>query len=519
MTQKIHIARPHGNMPIKLVVDAHSATATRLPDLLIAHKCVKAVKRRLKSTYYDTATHDLRANRISLRVRKVGKSWRQRIKIAAAGKSGRIVEDRLATATPDVDAISDAHVRKQVRKVIAGAPLEAAFITDVRRTTHVLSDSKGSRVKVALDDAVVKTASNSHTFTDLKLVLKDGQIGALVDVATALIAKTTPLAPQHTSNEELGYHLLLNQPNANLKPAKMVPGRIAKTDTSIDGLRILATAMTQQILHNWSVVLRGTDPEGAHQLRVGLRQLRTMLRAFRPVIDSAEMRALEQDLKRLGRVVGTLRDLDVLGSDIVAPVAVPSQLQGGHDRVARAVAARRDGQRETVRQTLAAPHLQALQVRLALLPQQLGAAQNQPNDGPSPKHIKSLARRALNKSWRGAMDLGKRIDALTIPERHELRKRLKGLRYTLDAFGPLYPKRTTQRFIRDLKQLQEVFGYLNDATLAEQLFDLKPADVDDAAFHQAIGHITGYHAAQSTTTWYQAKQFWRDLVAAKRPWG
>ena len=60
-------------------------------------------------------------------------------------------------------------------------------------------------------------------------------------------------------------------------------------------------------------VLAHGDPEFLHQMRVGLRRLRTTHTAFgAAVVFPAEVN--EPALKRLGKVLGRVRDLDVLQS-------------------------------------------------------------------------------------------------------------------------------------------------------------------------------------------------------------
>jgi triphosphatase len=71
---------------------------------------------------------------------------------------------------------------------------------------------------------------------------------------------------------------------------------------------------------NRLVVLGSDDPEGPHQLRIGLRRLRTALRAFRPLIDLPATRDLNKHARSLAGIIGELRDADVLINTIVEPV-------------------------------------------------------------------------------------------------------------------------------------------------------------------------------------------------------
>ena len=60
-------------------------------------------------------------------------------------------------------------------------------------------------------------------------------------------------------------------------------------------------------------VARGNDPESIHQMRVGMRRLRSALRLFAPWIPFPA--ALQQELSWLGGELGAARDADVLADE------------------------------------------------------------------------------------------------------------------------------------------------------------------------------------------------------------
>ena len=55
----------------------------------------------------------------------------------------------------------------------------------------------------------------------------------------------------------------------------------------------------------------GDDPEDLHDMRVATRRMRAALRVFAPYLDARAMRPVERGLRRTGRVLGAVRDLDV----------------------------------------------------------------------------------------------------------------------------------------------------------------------------------------------------------------
>jgi CHAD domain-containing protein len=101
----------------------------------------------------------------------------------------------------------------------------------------------------------------------------------------------------------------------------------------------------------------GTKPEGVHQMRVAMRRLRSLLRAFRPACDGPSLRGFDAALKELAGVLGPARDWDVwiggLGAEIAA--ALPEE-----PRIAallRAARAKRDAAYAALRPVLDGPAL------------------------------------------------------------------------------------------------------------------------------------------------------------------
>ena len=83
----------------------------------------------------------------------------------------------------------------------------------------------------------------------------------------------------------------------------------------------------------------------------------------------------------------------------------------------------------------------------------------------------SFAQEALEHACKRCNKLGSRIGTLSIDERHELRKRLKRLRYTAGFFQTSFPKQETKKYLSRLSKLQDVFGELNDLAVAESAID------------------------------------------------
>ena len=94
-----------------------------------------------------------------------------------------------------------------------------------------------------------------------------------------------------------------------------------------DGLRLLTAKEVVHVLLGREVggilkfdpiARQGDDPEGVHQLRVRSRRLRSELEIVAPVIKATSLQGLTSELGRIGKILGRLRDHDVLRQTLLA---------------------------------------------------------------------------------------------------------------------------------------------------------------------------------------------------------
>jgi len=196
--------------------------------------------------------------------------------------------------------------------------------------------------------------------------------------------------------------------------------------------RLVGTAL-EQAAANAQGVLESDDPEYLHQLRVGLRRLRALLRTYR-----VEAKPLRRKLRKLTPALGEARDWDVFTAWLAAARA-PVRLRAMAEE--KRVATRRAA-RATVasRQFVRALQERPLRTRRAL----------EPDFGAD----------ALERLGRKARKAARDIDWSDTGARHELRIRLKRLRYACDALFDLPP---------ELEALQDRLGELNDLAVAATL--------------------------------------------------
>jgi CHAD domain-containing protein len=205
-------------------------------------------------------------------------------------------------------------------------------------------------------------------------------------------------------------------------------------------------------------------PEEVHQLRVAARRLRVALKAFRRMLPSRDVTRLRADLRWFAKSLGDARDLDVYADNFKAySAALPpkqrSDLSGYELYLRREQAEARN--RATA--CFAEPRADALFADLARF------VERGPSAGAlrrwQPLSIRDAVRQSIRQNVGRVRRHGKRLDARSRPsEFHELRIKIKRLRYELEFFTAVYPELTEAA--RACKTLQELLGTHQDAYTA-----------------------------------------------------
>ena len=180
---------------------------TALRDMTIG----KPVQRKLRSIYYDTADHRLRSERASLRLRWDGDSWVQTLKYGTGLKNGlsspKEIEEPVDGPQLDLKKIKDRKVRPWLKKIVAKAPLEPVFETDVNRDIHLLSCSGVGTAELAIDKGKVSNDTRSEGINEVEIELKSGLPHTLLTICERLFEGEC-VSPSASSKAERGYALL-----------------------------------------------------------------------------------------------------------------------------------------------------------------------------------------------------------------------------------------------------------------------------------------------------------------------
>ena len=237
------------------------------------------------------------------------------------------------------------------------------------------------------------------------------------------------------------------------------------------------------LVHEGGVRL-GRDPEDVHQARVAIRQLRANLGAIEPFIEAAAYRQTAESLRPLGRLLGAVRDADVLearlrGAAETLEVDDSPQLDELVERL-------RDERNEAHRRLL--EHL-GQESHALLIDRLYRLSEDPPLIDPSAKAAPLLLP-ILARSWRELSKAVKKLgDQPADRQLHHVRIRVKHCRYVAEMSAVVVGTRA-RRVGRAITPLQETLGELQDASIAERWLRLSAVD---ASSHRAMvaGQLIG----------------------------
>ena len=380
-----------------------------------------------------------------------------------------------------------------------------------RRNALVLSTEAGP-VEAELLAGTLRAVAAERPAARLRLA---GGRDAVLDLS-ARLAADLPLLPPRAALAEEGRALARGGDWA-LRPRHRGAPDLSDAATVEDALLRAVGHLLDVMVHQAPACRLGVGPEGVHQLRVALRRLRSVLKAFRGAARGTALERLDDELKALARRLGPARDWDVfllgLAAEAAAALGEDRRLAG----LVRAAEAKRDAAYHALRRELDGPNFRRLVLDgVSLLLRrpwraEPDAAEPDVLDAPLPEFAAPL----LDKRWRKLRQGGDGIAERSLEALHELRLEAKRLRYAAELFAPLWGGKAARRFLKRLSALQEALGTVNDAAVARGLL----ASLDGGAPAWAAGAVEAFAAARVGPARESALYRWDDLAAAKAFWG
>lgn len=478
----------------------------------------------LRSIYLDTSEHALKKAGIALRLRRDGRRWVQTVKTRAELHGGLSQVGEVENPAPGgrvcLEAIPDASVRDEVLQCVNGAPLQPVCETVIKRSASELSLADGTRAELAVDVGQILAGGRSADLSEVEIELLEGSPTGLFEIAHVLFpdgglrfSRFSKAARGYLLAEEGRIDLLLAPRNAE-------DVAIDADEIAEHAARNILRECLDQIATNVVVVRKLEDSEGPHQLRIGLRRLRSVFSVYAPVLESPEMTRLNDEARWIGQEVGRLRDIDVVTNDIVQREAGTHPDEPGLAALSGMLSRQATQVRQRLRELLAGARVQAFLIGLTRFVETRGWLVPQDFDQTArlAEPVTQLAGQALGKRWKRVRKRARGIETLDAEQRHELRKELKKLRYAAEFFSSLYPAKRVDPFLKRMKKLQTVLGDLNDAATVKTVLPGTDATAGDPTAQRAIGWVIGASQARAEHGWSGAKALWRNLKGIHPFW-
>ncbi|MGH8809417.1 MAG: CHAD domain-containing protein [Noviherbaspirillum sp.] len=505
---------------LKLLVDPADIDALRAHPLLQQYAAEKPHKQELISTYFDTPDQQVRQKEAALRVRQVDHGWVQTLKGGGRVEAGLHQRDewegRVDGPALDLGTLRDmvgAHTpwTKMLRDPALAQQLVPIFSTRITRTIWELVLPDGEEIECALDLGTLEHEDTRLPIHELELELKAGNPQRLFDFALQLL-DTVPMRIGNASKAERGYTLYAPQPEAPVKAERVA---LSPSMTVEQGFQAIVAACIAHIQGNEAGVVHGDDPESVHQMRVGLRRLRSAFRLFRdalPVPDD-----LYAECGWLAAELGAARDWEVLAGSTLAVVGKSVPDDAGLDALRQAASGVARDKRAQAGVAIQSVRYTRLMLSLARWLQGAQWRAGMPESGIKrlDTPLQKFAGRMLVQDQRKLLKRGKRLRGADAPARHKLRIAAKKTRYATEYFQSLYPAKRVRRYVGALSALQDELGWLNDATVADGL--LQELQQMQIALAADAGFARGYLRSDAQREDRQLLKLWKRFTPIRLP--
>ncbi|MCD0504151.1 CYTH and CHAD domain-containing protein [Bordetella petrii] len=496
-----------------------------------------AARIRLHALYFDTPTRELARARIALRLRQEGRDWVQTLKAPGADAITRI-EVNHPRPGPVLDLSVYAGTEFEGPLSAIKGDLGLRYETDVQRQLRRVRSRYGT-IELAYDTGVLRAGSLELPISELEFELLSGRPAAIFAVARrwqqrhGLVLDARSKSERGDALANLASELATldaDDPDMQARrgtaiarfwaPRGASSVKLDEAMTPPQAMGRVAAECLDQVARNAAMLAEvdtlGVYPAGhsehVHQLRVGMRRLRSAWRLFDGWVAPAPA-AVQHGIRTHFSAFGQNRDQDVL-NETVTPVLLKAGMPVINfdapppDIDSQAIAASKAFQGwllDTLEWSLdvqpaapAAPPAPIAPSDTAPEPSfRLDGTGAAPSVTPTiipmlpdnePKPLARLLAKRLHRWHSKVAAQGTQFMTLDIPARHDLRKRGKRLRYGLSFAESLLPQAKLRGYRKQLSAVQDLLGEINDLAMAKDYYQACTATQPQAWF--ALGWIS-----------------------------
>jgi triphosphatase len=423
---------------------------------------------QISDTYFDTDDWRIYRAGFALRIRsESGKSEATLKSLRSASKEmadRRELSETLESSESESIRNSKGPVGTRVHAVSGAHTLQPLFEVHTSRQRYSVHAANEAQQlgEIALDETVISRPHGAPQ-TSMQRVEVEALTDSHEPLQTLVKALQSECALESASDSKFSQGLK----SVGLAPAPAPEFAPTEVDSSMR-VHEIALANLRRYLSAWHLhepgARLGDDPEALHDLRVAGRRLDAILRQFAPYL-SRSLVEIRPSLKKTLRALGAARDLDVALIELEAfGRELPEAEQASLEPLKRHLVAERSRARAKM---LSALDSNAAQKDLETLTLALA----DPSDASAEPRQESVAAAVSELIRVRYKKVRKDSDRLTtdspMDAYHEVRGRVKKLRYALEAVAVIFGKPASE-MVRALRRWQEKLGVQQDADVASR---------------------------------------------------
>jgi inorganic triphosphatase YgiF len=485
--------------------------------LLRASADSPTARHRLRTVYFDTPELSLARAGFTLRVRQSGNRFVQTVQGVAGplAESRTQVEGPVPSLQPDLERIPGAKLRLHLTQIANAAPQKPLVEIESLRSEQRIQTPR-AELRLSLDEGQLRTSRGALPIAEARLELVRGHPQELYDFALEL---------QQVALVRISTRSALERGLSQLTGAAPLAQRARRTELPKDAtleqaLEAISKTCFEQILANEEPARLGLDPESVHQMRVGVRRLRSAISLFKKSLPVLQRRSLQQELRWLARELGHARDLDVLIAETLDPLRQRFPDDRGIKHLTDVAGELRNEAYDALRITLDSRRYAELMLHVGSWITGRGWREQPLTPDAAALFLPARTRAVdlLRRRRRKVRRVGRHFAKADAAELHQLRIEAKKLRYATEFLMPLFSGKQPRRFVRATSRLQETLGHLNDTATASRLLDELLARLDEEARPaclRSVGFVEGWVSRSSESHLANLRGVWRKFDRTK----
>ena len=296
---------------------------------------------------------------------------------------------------------------------------------------------------------------------------------------------------------------------------KASPLELKRNMSAEQAFQAIARNCLAQIEANQDGVDKFHDVECLHQMRVGLRRLRSALSMYRAQLTLPA--TIANDLDWLLAQLGPARDWDVLAGATLPRVSSGSD--EGEALVALTMAAH---DKTHALHQVAAAAISSERYRNLMQNLSRWVNEREWREGMARKAksqlkmtVRKFADGVLADDQQRLLRRGAKLRGASPEARHRVRIAAKKTRYAAEFFGSLYKGKRVKPYVKALTQLQDQLGWMNDVAVADTLLEeLARGQVE---LRGAIETARALLAASADQEGTRTRKAWKRFAPLKAP--